>query len=93
MFGPFSIEAYSNGNKILHQIGSIYIYNKLVSRGNSLFHSIVDKRIVNDINRKKAQFMHKADSRPNNPDKSMWISLFGTLVIIAVVIITNLTMG
>ena len=37
--------------------------------------------------------MHKADSRPNNPDKSMWISLFGALFIIAVVIITNLTMS
>jgi hypothetical protein len=37
--------------------------------------------------------MHKADSRPNNPDKPMWISLFGTLFIIAVVIITNLTMS
>jgi len=36
--------------------------------------------------------MHKADSRLNNPDKSMWISFFGVLVIIAGVIITNLTM-
>lgn len=37
--------------------------------------------------------MHRADSRPNNPDKSMWVSLFGALVIIAVVIVTKLAMG
>lgn len=32
------------------------------------------------------------DHRPYNPDKSMWLSLFGSLVIITIVIITNLTM-
>lgn len=63
-----------------------------ISQANSLFHSKVGKTIGEDINRKKAQFMNKADSRPNNPDKSMWISLFGVLVIIAGVILTNLTM-
>lgn len=36
---------------------------------------------------------HDTDHRPDNPDKSMWLSLFGALVIIAVIIITNLTMG
>lgn len=57
----------------------------------SLFYSKVGKSIGEDIKRRKAQFMNKADSRPNNPDKSMWLSLFGTLAIIAVVIITSLT--
>ena len=37
--------------------------------------------------------MHKTDSRPTNPDKSMWISFFGSLIIIAAVITTSLAMG
>lgn len=59
----------------------------------SLFYFRVGKSIGKDINRKKAKPMHRADSRPNNPDKSMWISLFGVLIIIAAVIIKDLTMS
>lgn len=36
--------------------------------------------------------MYDRDHRPYNPDKSMWFSLLAACVIIAGIIITNLTM-